>query len=251
MLGKLSQSFISFALLIAMTGGVSVWAHGDQNHSSGRTESETSVSIRQNGKGKTKAGRSENQRTNGNTSVTQSAQEDHKSTRNQVDYSKGHDHAESKPDSWFETLLPGLAGAPNVHPMLVHFPIVFLWTALLFITGSWFGRRDQFLIMAKWLFWLGLFTLPLTATSGFLAVGGWGGGHVTVHRNLMVATTVLAFLLFAVLRIVAGQKRLYRIVMTIGLVVVVAVMSLGADRGAWLVFVKGSGVQPAPHVHNH
>lgn len=150
-----------------------------------------------------------------------------------------------------EALLPGLAGAPNVHPMVVHFPIVFLLTSLLFVGLSWFRRSDFFLRAAQWLFWLGLVALLAAVLTGFLAVGGWGDGHVTVHRNLMLITALLAFGLFGLLRWMADRRRLYRIVLTAGLILVTLVMTLGADRGAWLVFVEGAGVQPVEHQHDH
>lgn len=175
--------------------------------------------------------------------------------------SAAHDHqnesdpgtapAEPEEPRPLEVLLPGLTGAPNVHPMVVHFPIVLLLTSLLFAGLSWFRRSDFFLRTAKWLFWLGLIALFAAVLTGFLAAGGWGGGHVTTHRNLMLITTVLAFGLFGLLRWVADRRRLYRIVLTAGLILVTLVMTLGADRGAWLVFVEGAGVQSAEHQHEH
>lgn len=146
-------------------------------------------------------------------------------------------------------VLPGFSQAPNLHPMFVHFPIVFFYAALFFAALSWYRRRSFFLALSRWMFWLGLGTLPLAAATGFWAVGGWGHEHVTVHRNLMLATTVLAVVLLGLTRWCSDRQRLYRIVLTAGLVVVTGVMTLGADRGAWLVFVQGSGVRSEGHVH--
>lgn len=157
----------------------------------------------------------------------------------------------SSSEPGWETLMPGLAGAPNAHPMLVHFPIVFLVTATLFFCLSWFTYAEHFLMLGRWMFWLGLVTLPVVAASGFWAIGGWGDGHVTGHRNLMVLTTVLAYLVFGIGRWVSNRKRLYRIVLTVGLILVTVFMTLGADRGAYLVFVEGAGVQSAQHQHGH
>jgi uncharacterized membrane protein len=153
---------------------------------------------------------------------------------------------------WFlEFLLPGLTQVEDVHPLFVHFPIVLVWTALLFVGFSWFGYEDEFLRTARWMFWLLLIALPVTLTTGFLAVAGWGEGHAVGHRNWMLLTTVAAYLLFGLERWFADRKRLYRIVLTVGLVIVTVFMTIGADRGAWLVYVEGAGVEPAEHVHEH
>lgn len=165
--------------------------------------------------------------------------------------SNGQSEAKRTAPGWFKVLLPGMRGAKNLHPMLVHFPIVFLFTATLFSGLSWFWNSERFLLFARWMFWLGLIALPVTAATGFWVVGGWGDGHVTGHRNFMLLTTLLAFVLLGVLRMVANRTKLYRIVLTVGLIIVLTVMTLGADRGAWLVFVKGSGVKSAKHVHDH
>lgn len=164
----------------------------------------------------------------------------------------GHGASTTHPsEGLLKPVLPGLSGAPNFHPMLVHFPIVFLVTATLFVLLSWISYPEHFLMLGRWMFWLGLISLPVVLASGFWAVGGWGGGHVSGHRNLMLLTTLLAYLVFAAGRFVSSRKRLYRIVLTVGLVIVTMVMTLGADRGAYLVFVEGHGVQSAQHRHSH
>lgn len=160
-----------------------------------------------------------------------------------------HDHSDRK-SGLFERFLPGFTQAPDLHPMFVHFPIVLLWTSLLFVIGSWFFYPVRFLQFGRWLFWLSLVALPITAATGFWAVGGWGGGHLTSHRNLMLITITLSYVLFGLLRVVS-EVNIYRFTLTIGLIILVLFMSLGADRGAWLVFVEGSGVKPVEHNHNH
>jgi uncharacterized membrane protein len=161
------------------------------------------------------------------------------------------DHHEETNKPLMSKLFPGLSGAQDIHPMFVHFPIVLVFTALFFAVLSLFGRSDQFIRTARWLFWLALVALPVTVLTGFIAVGGWGDGHVVGHRNWMILTLVSAYLLFGVTRWVADRDRLYRIVLTVGLLIVSVLMTLGADRGSWLVYVEGAGVTPAEHVHEH
>ena len=241
--------FVLFLLVLVTLSGVSVYASG--THEGGHGSEKSTATRDQSALSDDETHGHES----GESTVHHRENEATHSARdtNEQSSEAGHrDHSEGSRQSGFlNILLPGLTGAPNIHPMLVHFPIVFLWTSLLLVGGSWFWKPEEFLTTAKWMFWLGLIALPVTAAAGFQAVGGWGGGHVTTHRNLMLITTGLAFLLFGILRWLADHLRLYRIVMTVGLIIVVTFMTLGADRGAWLVFVEGSGVKPAEHVHGH
>lgn len=241
--------FILFSLVLVSLTGVSVYAGG--THEGGHGSENNTVTRDQSAQpGDETHGHESGELTDHHQeNETSSLSQDTKDQSNQA----GHTgHSENSNRSGFlKTLFPGLTGAPNIHPMLVHFPIVLLCLSLLFVSASWFWKPEQFLSTAKWMFWLGLVALPLTAASGFWAVGGWGEGHVTTHRNLMLVTVGLAFLLFGILRWLADRDRIYRILMTVGLIIVVTFMTLGADRGAWLVFVEGSGVKPAEQVHNH
>lgn len=242
-------SLILFSLVLVSLSGVSLYASG--THEGDHVSEQSSATRNQSAQSGDEAHGHES----GNTTDHHRENEAVHSAgdKNEQSSEAGHpDPSEGSGQSGLlNTLFPGLTGAPNIHPMLVHFPIVLLCMSLLFVSASWFWKPEEFLTTAKWMFWLGLVALPITAGTGFWAIGGWGGGHVTTHRNLMLITTGLAFLLFGLLRWLADRQRLYRIVMTVGLIIVVTFMTLGADRGAWLVFVKGSGVKPAEHVHNH
>lgn len=156
-------------------------------------------------------------------------------------------------------LLPGLASAPNLHPMVVHFPIAFwlagagawVWALFRDSAGSWrFGR---------WLHSLGLVGGVIAVAFGFAAtsaMGHDGPGHdlVHVHRELMVWATVFSATLTALAwtKLGASANRLLA-----GLsLALIGLASLGADRGAELVYRYGVGVaqQPPPateHTHDH
>lgn len=161
------------------------------------------------------------------------------------------DHHKEVDQTLLRSLLPGLAGAPNIHPMIVHFPIALFVVASVLILLSWKWKPDELLLVSKWFFWIGVGVLPIAVATGFFAIGGWGNGHVVAHRNLMLITSGLAFILAVLAFLIRKKgKRIQRIVLTIGLVVISITMTLGADRGAWLVFVEGSGVQSEGHRHN-
>lgn len=159
-------------------------------------------------------------------------------------------------------LLPGLEGAP-MHPMVVHFPIA-LWlvgTGLLL----WSLRGDSKL----WSFGVVLVHLGsagaiVASVAGFIAADNLGHdspGHGMVHdhRNLMLGATALGLVASAIAfrfrKDVTGGVRKGIIAL---MVVTCAVLTLGADRGANLVYRYGVGVlnetPPATddgHSHGH
>lgn len=158
-----------------------------------------------------------------------------------------------------EFLLPGLLFAPNLHPMMVHFPIAF-WLAA---SGAWavgLVRRND----ASWRFGIWLHTLGFTGATLAVAFGFWASaqmghgspGHdlVHVHRNFMLVATAIS----ALITVVSWWKRdadgRWRFILSAMSVVLVVVMTIGADRGAELVFRYGVGVanDPPPHaMHEH
>src|ERR1700753_1282870 len=100
-------------------------------------------------------------------------------------------------------MLPGMKAALNYHPMFVHFPIVL------------------------WLF--GPFFLYL--------------GVVGIHETLMLVSTSLALALciFAFLARKNFTAQLRKL-MLLGLAVLAVLLTIGADRGAQLVYGYGTAV---------
>lgn len=218
----------------------------DNEHATNSTQTNTETSDLQQG-AETDHEQTENQATGHTEGHTEQSTSNDTGVASGSSTSEGHHPAAGESVSF----MPGLAGAPNVHPMLVHFPIAFLVTSTLLFLLSWIVYPDRLFMLGRWLYWLGLMSLPVVAASGFWAIGGWGEGHVVGHRNWMLLTTFTAYLLFVVARYVSNRERMYRVVLTIGMIVVTLFMTIGADRGAWLVFVEGSGVQSAQQAHNH
>lgn len=157
-----------------------------------------------------------------------------------------------------EQLFPGFAHAPNLHPMMVHFPIAF-WVAA---TGAWlvamFSSRDQ-----SWRFGLWLHTLGVVAAAAAVGLGFWATekmghdspGHdlVHVHRDLMLVAAGLALVVTALAWWRGDAGRRWRVGLTVGSAILLCVMTAGADRGAELVFRYGVGVagEAPPHGEGH
>lgn len=162
-----------------------------------------------------------------------------------------------------DSILPGLDAAPNIHPIFVHFPIAFWLGALLFYALGVARQRDDFFTAGRWLLYVGTASAALAVGTGFWATEKMGHdtpGHelIHVHRDFMlvttglaVATTILAF----IWRRSASKAVRWTQVGLLG--ATIAVMTLGTDRGAELVYRYGIGVageQPPEtqdHEHSH
>ena len=146
-----------------------------------------------------------------------------------------------------ETMLPGLDAATNIHPLFVHFPLALWPTAFLFLLLGAIRGSKQALHTGRLLLYLASLAAIVTATSGWLAANSMGhdsSGHdvVHVHRNWMIAATALSLASAAV---AFATRRTPRPLATWGIIallaVTLAVATLGADRGALLVFKYGMG----------
>ncbi len=153
-------------------------------------------------------------------------------------------------------LFPGLSAILNLHPLFVHFPIAFfIGSALMEIIAVFYHER--FHMVATWLLYLGVFSSVLTVGSGFGAASSIAAhdprGHdapahdfIHIHRNWMLTTT--SFGIFqAIFCLWVNQRNKWprhRWGLLIGSLILASLVSLGADRGARLVFEFGVGVNP-------
>ncbi len=156
-----------------------------------------------------------------------------------------------------ETLLPGLHGAPNVHPVFVHFPLVLLVTAFGFAVVAALRASDDLVRFTRWLLYLGILSAIPTVATGYQAMLSLQGmpGHDLIHAHMywMFTATGLA-LVTGVLAWRLGKRpptSTTRWAVASGLAVTCGVLLLGADRGALLTFRYGIGTQqetpPAGH----
>lgn len=170
-----------------------------------------------------------------------------------------------------EQILPGLTAMQNIHPMFVHFPIAFFLGALVMESAA-IVIHERFHVVATWLLYLGAFAAVVTATTGLHAMnqiaavsgGHEGPGHefIHLHQKWMVAVTTVGVLLAGYLFWINKKNRwiAHRWGLFLGLLLLSIGLTLGADRGARLVFEFGVGVNPslikehpqeADHEHLH
>jgi uncharacterized membrane protein len=162
-----------------------------------------------------------------------------------------------------DILAPGFHAAPNLHPMFVHFPIVLWLTALVLWIIALIRKSDELWRLGRWLLYAGTLAVLVAIGTGLAATDQMGHdapGHemVHVHRNLMLITTGLAVVATGVAWVWRHSTSTSPRRAQLGLLVITTiVMTLGADRGAELVFRYGIGtagttpVESDQHTHGH
>jgi len=144
-------------------------------------------------------------------------------------------------------MLPGLRAALNYHPILVHFPIVLWLAALLFQLLAVVRASDEMQRTAARMLCLGTLAAVATILSGWAAENSIPPGEAQralgVHETLMLVTSSLAlalclFAFFARKNFTAQLRK----VMLAGLVILAVLLTIGADRGAELVYGYGAAV---------
>ena len=146
--------------------------------------------------------------------------------------------------------------APNVHPMMVHFPIALLITAVAADLVDVVFRRPNWLApMATFLYVAGAVSAGVAYWTGFRAaaavfVPGMAHPMIDDHRMWALATVAAAGIL-ALSRVtiyLTGHNRIkgVRLGLAVAGLAVLVLVQQTAERGARLVYEQGVGVVPAP-----
>jgi uncharacterized membrane protein len=144
-------------------------------------------------------------------------------------------------------MLPGLRAALNYHPIFVHFPIVLWLAALLFQLLAVWRASDELQRMSARMLYLGTLAAIVTVVSGLAAANSVPPGDamrtVGIHETLMLVATSLAGALcmlafFARKNFTAQLSK----IMLAGLFILAVLLTIGADRGAQLVYGYGAAV---------
>ena len=155
-----------------------------------------------------------------------------------------------------QAIFPGIQSAVNLHPMVVHFPIVFWTVATILWSLSLLKRSEELWTLGLWFHVAGALTGLLAVALGYWAtsiMGHSAPGHglVHVHRDIMKGATVLSVLLASVAvwqRGRANASRALQIAFWGASVLQAATMAIGSDRGAVLVYQNGTGVEMKTHI---
>ena len=146
-----------------------------------------------------------------------------------------------------ERILPGASQLQNYHPLLVHFPIAFIYgAALLYFTAS-ISASESLKWTALWMLALGAISAAVALISGFYAAPGLMVSQsvrtelLQHHKHLMVAMSAITGALTIWAIATRPMPTRGRYVFLAGLILVMGLIAAGADLGGEMVFTYNAG----------
>lgn len=146
-----------------------------------------------------------------------------------------------------ETLLPGVQHLQNIHPLVVHFPIAFLVGAALLYFLSWIVRNQTFGTTAFHFLILGTLAAGAAVGTGLYGEEGVMVSRsvrehlLEVHEELMLVTLGLSVVLAGWALIARPFPIKKRLLFLFSLLVLLGVLTVGADYGARMVYDYNAG----------
>ena len=166
------------------------------------------------------------------------------------------------PGDILSSLLPGIAGMDNIHPLLVHFPIAFLSVFFVLDVIATLAKKPQWRAVAGWFLYVGTIAAVFTVIAGFMAADSVvHGGNVHEimesheHFGLSVLSLSIALSAWRIKSgglIRGGANSLFLLLAAM----LCVLMLLGADLGGLMVYQYGVAVKAVPvieggHDHDH
>ena len=162
-------------------------------------------------------------------------------------------------DGFLATLLPGLAGMNNIHPLVVHFPIALLTLFFILTVFATLSKKTHWQNISSYFLYFGALTAVFTVIAGFVAAYSVEHDdtvhHIMLrHQHIGLTVTSLAIVLsiwrYKAGSLTGGAQHFFLILAG----VMVVLLMLGADLGGLMVYHYGTGVQaqatvPVPTVN--
>ena len=151
-----------------------------------------------------------------------------------------------------ESILPGASQLQNYHPLLVHFPIAFIYGAALLYFVASISASESLKWTAFWMLMLGALGAGAALLSGFYAAPGLmvsvSVRHELLrhHKHLMVAASVGTGALTIWVLATRPMPTRGGYVFLAGLVAVIWLIVAGADLGGEMVFGYNAGGSACP-----
>jgi len=167
------------------------------------------------------------------------------------------------PEDIFSSMLPGIAGMDNIHPLLVHFPIAFLSAFFALDLVATLANKPHWRNVASGFLYFGTVAALFTVIAGLIAAESVAHGqnvHEIMERHEHIGISILSTaILLSIWRIKSGvlpsggANNFFLFLSAL----LCLLMMLGADLGGLMVYKYGVAVEAAPvpedsysHVHN-
>ena len=141
-----------------------------------------------------------------------------------------------------ERILPGASQLQNYHPLLVHFPIAFIYGASLMYFLAWITASEKLQWTALWMLMLGALGAAAALISGFYAAPGLMISEsvrhelLSHHKHQMVAASILTGALTIWALASRPMPTRFRVLFMAALLALMALIAAGADLGGEMVF---------------
>ena len=151
-----------------------------------------------------------------------------------------------------DRILPGASQLQNYHPLLVHFPIAFIYGASLMYFLAWITASEKLQWTSLWMLLLGALGAAAALISGFYAAPGLMISEsvrnqlLTHHKHLMVATSLLTAALTLWALASRPMPTRFRPVFLLALLALVLLLTIGADLGGEMVYAYNAAGTACP-----
>lgn len=144
-------------------------------------------------------------------------------------------------------MFTGAQHLQNIHPLVIHFPIAFLMGAALFYFVAWIFKKDDLAKTAFRLHILGFLSLAASVATGLYAEQGVmvalsvRDNLLKPHKNYMLGTFGICVILTLWAIIARPFPKKGRILFLLLFLLMVGLMTVGADFGGRLVYDYNAG----------
>ncbi len=151
-----------------------------------------------------------------------------------------------------DRVLPGASHLQNIHPLLVHFPIAFLYGAALLYFLASIRASEALEWAALWMLVLGALGAAASVASGLYAAPGLmvsiSVRHELLrhHKHLMIAASAVTGVLTVWALAARPMPMRGRYVFLAGLIAVMGLIAAGADLGGEMVYGYNAGGSACP-----
>jgi len=144
-------------------------------------------------------------------------------------------------------MFPGAQHLQNLHPLVIHFPIAFLMGAALLYVAAWLLKSERFAYSAFVVLVLGALSLAVTVATGLYAEQGVmlslsvRDHLLQPHKTSMLTTLAVCTTLTVWAMMARPFPKKGRPLFLFLLLVMIGVMTVGADFGGRMVYDYNAG----------